>query len=157
MVKGSNRWMFQTVKCRAYMKKVNDGKCIIKLEPRETEDGLEHYMYSDSNRKHVSGTGAWTKEVEDCDGSLDFLKNYYECVEKEFAGIVVGMKMVVVSAYLYVDTAYDQYHEWTYVGKEIHEQRKCALVYYGCNRSRLVPMDFMEVIEEFPKGLMRKE
>lgn len=143
-----NKWMFQMVNCQAYMKKINDGRCIIRLDPKETENGLECYLYSDTNRNNASGTDTWTKEVEDCDGSLDFLKTYYEYREKEFVGIVVGMKMVVVSAYLYVDFACDQYREWTYVGKHINEQRKCALVYYGCNKSRLVPMDCLKIMEE---------
>lgn len=143
-----NEWMFQKVKCQAYMKKINDGRCIIRLNPKETKDGSMCYLYSDTNRKNASGTDIWTKEVEDYDGSLDFLKTYYEYREKEFVGIVVGMKMIVLSAYLYVDTACDPYQEYTYVGKQIHEQRKCALVYYGCNKSRLVPMDCLEIMEE---------
>lgn len=143
-----NKWMFGTVKCRAYMKKIRDGRSIIRLDPKETQDGLERYLYCDTKRKNESDTDIWTKEVEDFDGNLDFLKTYYQYTEKEFVGIVVGMKMVVVSAYLYVDTASGPYREETYVGRQVHEQRKCALVYYGCNKSRLVPMDCLEIMEE---------
>ncbi len=148
MVQKCNKWMFETVKCRAYMKKIRDGRSIIRLDPKETQNGLECYLYSDTKRKNESGTDIWTKEVEDCDGNLDFLKTYYQYTEKEFVGIVVGMKMVVVSAYLYVDTTSYPYREETYVGRQVHEQRKCALVYYGCNKSRLVPMDCLEIMEE---------
>lgn len=141
-----NRWMFQTVKCRAYMKRIRDGRSIVELKPEETQSGLECYLYSDTKRSNKDGTDIWTKEVEE--GSLEFLKTYYQYTEKEFIGIVVGMKMIVVSAYLYVDTVSDPYREKTYIGRQTKEQMKCALVYYGCNKSRLVPMDCLEIMEE---------
>lgn len=43
-----NKWMFKKVKCRAYMKKVNDGRFIQKLEGSETESGLPVYLYVDA-------------------------------------------------------------------------------------------------------------
>ncbi len=145
-----NMWMFRTVKCLAYMKKIRDGRSIIKLKPEETQSGLERYLYSDAKRENADGTDIWTKEIEDYDGNLEFLKTYYQYTEKEFVGIVVGMKMVVESAYLYANTVFYPYtyREEIYVGKQIKEQKECALVYYGCNKSRLVPMDCLEIMEE---------
>lgn len=143
-----NKWMFQTVKCQAYMKRIRDGRSIVELKPEETQSGLGCYLYSDTKRSNKDGKDIWTKEVEDYDGSLEFLKTYYQYTEKKFVGIVVGMKMIVVSAYLYVDTASYPYREKTYVGRQTNEQKKCALVYYGCNKSRLVPMDCLEIMGE---------
>ena len=144
-----NKWMFQKVKCRAYMKKVNDGRFIQKLEGSETESGLPAYLYVDTNRKNESGTDVLSKEVDEFCGELEFLKTYYRHTEKEFVGIVVGMKMLAVSAWLYVDTAFD--HEGIdigeYVGRQVKEKIKCALVYYGCNKSRYVPMDDLEIMK----------
>lgn len=145
-----NEWMFQKVKCRAYMKKVNDGRFIQKIDSMEKESGLPAYLYVDTNRRNELGTDSWSKAVDEYCGELEFLKTYYQHTEKEFTGIVVGMKMITVSAYLYVDTEFN--HEGIdvgqYVGKQENEKRKCALVYYGCNKSRYVPMDDLEIMED---------
>ena len=50
-----NKWMFQTVKCRAYMKRIRDGRSIIELKPEETQSGLVCYLYSDTKRKNERG------------------------------------------------------------------------------------------------------
>lgn len=104
----------------------------------------EHYFYE---------YGEIATEIKEVDldnecGGLGLLKIYYEYTAKDFDGVVVGMKMVEVSAWLYVDYNYDEYHEGYYVGKKTEEQRKCTLVYYGCNKSRLVPMEDLEIIKE---------
>lgn len=144
-----NMYMFRKVKCRAYMKKINDGRFIGFLSGDETESGLPAYFYADTNKKNESGNDIWTKDVEEFCGDLEFLKTYYQHTEKEFIGIVVGMKMIVISAWLYVDTRFD-YNGCDigqYIGKQINEKRKCALVYYGCNRSRWVPMNDLEILD----------
>lgn len=145
-----NRWMFSKVKCRAYMKKINDGKFVKRLGTGETENGLPAYFYVDLKRKNESGTGEWEKEVEEICGDLDFLKTYYERTERNFVGVVVGMKMVSVSAYLYVDTVFDieGCDIGEYIGREVKERKKCALVYFGCNKSRLVPLEDLEIIDK---------
>lgn len=52
-------------------------------------------------------------------------------------------------AYLVVETEY-HYNggEYTVVRKEPEDVRKCALVYYGCNKSRLVPICDLEILED---------
>ena len=133
-----NDLMFCKVKCKSYMKKINDGRYIQYYGANETESGEEEYEYVDMK------TDTWEKIGEEDYETLNFLKTYRQKVEKEFIGVVVGMKMVDVSAYLYLD-----YHkERRFVNKQIKEQVKCALVYYGCNRSRYVLFDDLEVIEE---------
>lgn len=145
-----NRWMFRKVRCMAYMKKINDGRFIKVLSGEETESSLPAYFYTDTKQKNESGSDVWEKEVEEFCGCLEFLKTYYQRTEKIFNGIVVGFKMITVSAWLYVDTAFDRngYDIGEYIGRKACEKKKCALIYYGCNRSRLVPMDALEIIEE---------
>lgn len=143
-MKKCNQWMFEKVRCKGYMKKVRDGRCIIKRKKEEMPDNQEHYFYK---------YGEIATEIKEIDldnecGGLGLLKIYYEYTAKDFDGVVVGMKMVEVSAWLYVDYNYDEYHEGYYVGKKTEEQRKCTLVYYGCNKSRLVPMEDLEIIKE---------
>lgn len=143
-MKKCNQWMFEKVRCKGYMKKVKDGRCIIKHKREEMPDHQEHYFYE------YGEIGTEAKEIdldEEC-GGPGLLKTYYKYTAKNFDGIVVGMKMVEVSARLYVDYNYDEYHEGYYVGKQTEAQRKCALVYYGCNKSRLVPMEDLEIIKE---------
>ena len=42
-----NKYMFRTVKCSKYMRKVNDGKCITLLTGDKTESGMPAYFYTD--------------------------------------------------------------------------------------------------------------
>lgn len=143
-MKKCNQWMFEKVRCKGYMKKVKDGRCIIKRKKEEMQDHQEHYFYE------YGEIGTEAKEIdlfEEC-GGPGLLKTYHKYTAKDFDGVVVGMKMVEVSAWLYVDYYDDEYHAGYYVGKRTEEQRKCALVYYGCNKSRLVPMEDLEIIKE---------
>lgn len=138
-----NEWMFRTVKCRAYMKKVNDGRYI---QEHKNDGSTSDYTYilGYDYEKHED----ITKDVGEPEGALDMLKTYYERTEKEFVGVVVGMKMVTVTGFIYADTDYVHGREYTYVGKQPKDKVKCALVYYGCNKSRLVPIEDIEIVEE---------
>lgn len=138
-----NEWMFETVQCSAYLKKIKDGRHIFRIEKgmrQNSRTEWEYVWYEDSECK--------TKEVppEDFGGS-GFVKTYYERAEKKFTGIVVGFELVTTKAELYVDCNEDQtgYCEW--VAKDPKEQIKCAKVYFGCNRSRYVPLDDMRVLK----------
>lgn len=137
-----NMWMFQQVRCRRYLKKVRDGRFI-------NVDSVGNAEYVDTSR--LENGDVWHEPVseEDYDGSKNFLKTYYEVKEKQFTGVVVGFKMVTITRYLIVDirTEWDG-TENTIVDKLPNEQIKCALVYYGCNKSRLVPMDSLEIMTD---------
>lgn len=145
-----NEWMFRTVKCKGYMKKVNDGRFIDK-------DNIGNCTYIDNSKEKPEGEGwesqgdglGWSKPVaeEDYDGSRHFLKRYYKRTEKLFAGIVVGFKMVIETAFLVVDTEYHPYTgEYTVVRRDPKGKVKCAVVFYGCNKSRLVPLELLETL-----------
>ena len=67
--------------------------------------------------------------------------------EKEFYGVAVGIKRIIVSAYLGVENYdYDTYGEkaaFVYKGPE--ETVQCVVVYYAQNKSRLVLLDDIEL------------
>lgn len=137
-----NPWMFRKVRCTAYLKRIKDGRFIEK-----DKDG--NCTYVDTSR--IENGNCWSEEVPegDYDGTRHFLKTYYQYKEKKFIGIVVGMKMVILTGYLVVDTNYQfDGSEYTFVKSEPESEMKCALVYYGCNKSRYVPMDNLEIMEE---------
>lgn len=145
-----NKYMFQTVKCSKYMRKINDGKCITLLTGNETENGKPAYFYTDYSEKKEKDR---FREVPAEDwGGGDFMKTYYEPSEKEFVGIIIGMKIIVVKAELFCDTNYGyDGSEKDYIGRDVKEQMKVAIVAYGCNKTRLVPMDSFEIIKEEDK------
>ena len=146
----SNPYVFKVVKCRAYMQKFKDGRFIEKFDASETESGRREYFYVDNNYQNDDGTTGWRKQVEYYDHDLEFVKTYYQRYEKQFIGIVVGVKDVTVSAWLYVDEMLDYYGEpyGEYVGRDAKDVVKCARVFYAPNQSRLVPLEDLEIIEE---------
>lgn len=129
------------------MRKVNDGRCIKLLTGEETESGRPAYFYTDYSTKKEEDR---FREVPAEDwGSGGFIKTYYKLSEKEFFGIVIGMKMITVKAELFCDTNYGyDGSEIDYIGKDIKEQAKVAVVAYGCNKTRLVPMESFEIIKD---------
>lgn len=136
-----NAYMFRKVRCRSYMKRINDGRYIEVIPGSETESGRSSYFYIDNK-------AAKEREVpiEDWGGG-GFVKTYYELTEKEFIGIVIGLKMITVKAELFCDTAYGyEGSERDYVGKEPVEKAQVAVVAYGCNKTRLVPLDELEIM-----------
>lgn len=141
-----NEWMFQTVECSAYLKKVKDGKFISKEGAGESQSGREEWYYNygfDERGMPID------KKIPDEDvGGSDFIKTYYELKEKRFAGVVVGFELVTVKAELFLDFYEDNYSEGYFVNRHPVEQVKCAKVYFGCNKSRYVPMDDMVVLKE---------
>ncbi len=147
----NNSLMFETVRCSHYLKKIKDGRHIFRIEKGMRQNSRTEWEYAwceDGEYKE--------KEVppEDFGGS-DFIKTYYERTEKDFTGIVVGFDLVTTKAELYMDCSDDEcgYYEW--VAKNPKEQIKCARVYYGCNRSRMVPLDDITILKEKPRKARR--
>lgn len=146
-----NKYMFRTVKCSQYIRKVNDGKCITLLTGDKTESGMPAYFYTDYSEEKEKDR---FREVPSEDwGGGGFMKTYYEPSIKEFVGIVIGMKMITVKAELFCDTNYGyDGSERDYIGRDVKEQMKVAVVAYGCNKTRLVPMDSFEIIKGEKEG-----
>ena len=132
-----NEYMFKKVNCKAYMKKIKDGKCIIKNDVSKSQT---EYFYSDSHK--------WIKVPDEDWGGGGFIKTYYERTEKKFFGIVIGKKTITVKAELFCDTEfrYDGI-EIDYVGKRPTEQMEVLVVAYGCNRTRFVRLEDIEIKE----------
>lgn len=125
---------FKTVKCNAYLKKVKDGRYI---EVLKNEGDMKDCTYMINDEPYKTECGY--------DGSLEFLKTYFEISVKEFEGVLVGYKDIVITGYLTVETDYDwQNCESTRLGKTPKQIIKCGIVYFGNNRKRLVPLENIE-------------
>lgn len=126
-------------------------KCITLLTGDKTESGMPAYFYTDYSEEKEKDR---FREVPSEDwGGGGFMKTYYEPSIKEFVGIVIGMKMITVKAELFCDTNYGyDGSERDYIGRDVKEQMKVAVVAYGCNKTRLVPMDSFEIIKGEKEG-----
>lgn len=140
----SNSYMFQVVKCDGYMKRIRDGKYIWK-----SNEYSDVYYYIDENAPERE------REVkpEEWGGGNEFIKTYYEQTEKKFMGVVIGMKLITVKAELFCDsTCRADGVEIDYVAKHDIEKKKVAVVAYGCNKTRLVPLDKMRIVIKVEEG-----
>lgn len=134
----ANEWMFKVVECAGYMQKLHDGRYIAQ------EDG--EYWLCDNNRPGEKPGEIWQKKAE---FDEELKKTYYRRKETAFAGVVIGMRMVTVSGVLYVDFAdTPDGREIPYIQKEAKEQTKCAVVAYGMNKTRLVPLADITIKED---------
>lgn len=125
--------LFKKVKCTAFLKKVWDGKFI-----QVYKGDLDEAFYCDSNSPDK-------KIASDCCGELDFLKTYYKETKRSFTGFVVGTKDIVTEGYLVADTNYDfRGCERLDIYKYPKDVVKCAIVYFGNNRKRFVPLESVE-------------
>lgn len=125
--------LFKKVQCTSFLKKVHDGKYISII--------ADEAIYLNSNTPEIEITS-------ECCGDTDFLKTYYEIKEKSFSGFVVGIKEITVTAWLMADTEYDYFgSESLRISRQSKEVVKCAIVYYGNNCKRYVPMDSIRVGE----------
>ena len=135
----SNSYMFQVVECNRYMKRIKDGKYIW-----HSEQTTDDYYYIDEKAEKRERK----VEPEEWGGS-DFIKTYYEAVEKKFTGVVIGMKLITIKAELFCDsTCRPDGVEVDFVGRNDIEQKKVAVVAYGCNRTRLVPIEDLTIMHE---------
>jgi hypothetical protein len=122
-------FLFKQVKCAKYLKLVYDGKFI-----EIVKGEIDEAVYRDSNNEEFYITS-------ECCGDKDFLKTYYILKEKEFIGFVVGVKDIIVTAYLVADTTCDYSgREHMEISKEPENVIKCAVVYYSSGHKRYVPL-----------------
>lgn len=124
----TNKFLFKYVSCNSYFKKIRDGRHVdLNEDVRFCYKGLECEIFPECH----------------ADGSLDFVKTYYEnrnC--RQFTGVVVGIKDLVIDAYLVVDTGYHyDGTEFTYVERVPKTRCTVAIVYYNNNKKRFVPIE----------------
>ena len=126
--------LFNKVKCKAYLKK--DLKYVyVNAEDKTIENEEEIYLgYGDS-----------------------VIQSIYKLVEKEFEGIVVGI-IKIVSKREYVECYFDETNSSEIITNSLdkievakdkievaRDKIEVAKVYYGNNKSRLVPLEYLEV------------
>lgn len=95
MVKDFGKW----VHCTSYLKPVRDGRCLDMVKDDKGNITEVHYI----------GNGNDVPDKCNCEGSLEFLKTYYEKRSAEFDGVLVGAKKIVIDGYLWADTEYHPY------------------------------------------------
>lgn len=130
---------WKPVRCHGYLKPTQDGRIIELLTDGDGRVIGAQYL----------GIGEDVPDSCDCEGALDFLKTYFALEEKEFSGVLVGKRDVVVSAWLYADTGcrYDG-REFIYCGKQVKDREMCGIVYFRPGQKRFVPLSLIEEIEE---------
>ena len=151
------------VLCKSYLKKVKDGAFIEKINGDRTTDGRNVYLLHPSNRDQQKLEN-FRISMERAFGGDNFdyyfsaidtqkapeiftrendwhavEKIYFERIEQEFNGIVVGVKNVVTEGYLGTHCGI-----YEYISKTAKTTIKCALVYYALGKSRLVPLYDLE-------------
>lgn len=128
MVKDFGKW----VHCTSYLKPVRDGRCLDAVKDDKGNITEVHYI----------GNGNDVPDNCNYEGSLEFLKTYYEKRSAEFDGVLVGTKKIVIDGYLWADTEYHPYKgEGIRVGKQPNTTVMCGIVFFGNNQKRLVPME----------------
>ena len=140
--------------CTAYLRKVNDGAFISHIEPHLSEDHKDHFLlyYGDRSGKRYTASsfiGNDNIEIDEssCEGEYDIEKVYYERVEKQFSGFIIGRKDVVVEGYLGVDTDYAfDGTEFQRIFKTPKTVISCAVVAYAMNKKRFVPLEDLNEI-----------
>lgn len=123
----------QRVKCYSYLKKTGANYIT------SFADGLGNVKPSDLAYR------TWEDHIKDKNRIEDYDdQNRFELIEKEFEGIYVGTTTVNLN--LACESFDDSYTEgWR---TETNTPFKCARIYYADNKSRLVPLDRLEIIDE---------
>lgn len=157
--------LFTKVKCSAYYRKNQDGTCI----SMETKNGNlidEKHIHSPEikaiaymrnpeikcdnkgriiNIDDLEHIKDWYIPIADlsefCGETVE--KTYYDRIEDEFEGVIVGYKNLVVTGYLGTDWYEDDERSYGYCFKKPKDVVKVARVYFKNNCSRLVPLDAM--------------
>lgn len=136
--------VFDRVKCKGFYKKVWDGIWI----------GLDKNNLTASKMNSNLCGDAIEEDDVDC-----VEKTYYEHVNRNFSGVIVGFKDLVVKGYLdvilqdEVDVGVGVIPQKFYVDKRPKDIVKCAIVYYADNKKHFVPLDdIVQVLAEMQKG-----
>lgn len=129
-----NNLLFQKVKCKAYLKKIYDGKFIHEVEV----EGRKYYFLAESNIPESE----WK---ETGPGEEEHRKTYYERKDKSFTGFLVGYKDIVINGIVGVDYNDNPYCECDYIYKQPLKVCKCAIIYFANNRKRYVPLEDIEL------------
>nr|DAI47949.1 MAG TPA: hypothetical protein [Caudoviricetes sp.] len=134
--------LFDKVKCKGFYKPFKDGRWLYLDRKTLTADAMDNNLADGNN------DGTVEKNVEYIE------KTYFKHVDRNFIGVIVGYKNIIVKGYL--DAVYQDecdvgvgvIPETFYVSKRAKETVKCAVVYYGNNMKHYVPLE--DVLEVMP-------
>ena len=132
--------LFDKCKCKGFYKPFKDGRWLVLNKETLTADAYDNNLRNNGNK------GIVEKDVEYIE------KTYFKHIEKEFVGVVVGYKDLVVTGYL--DAVYQEecdvgigiIPESFFVNKRPKDVVKCAIIYYANNKKHYVPVEDMEVL-----------
>ena len=113
--------LFNKVKCKGYLKKEKIKYVYANIEDETIENKMGIYL----------GYGS------------SVTQNIYKLVEKEFEGIIVGI-IKIISKREYVEYYSDETDSSRIITNSL-DKIEVAKVYYGNNKSRLVPLEYLEV------------
>lgn len=130
----------QKVKCSGYLKKQRKRYCLPSFSQFEN--------FSEEQKQIVMYADPIFIEVCDCVEQENYKVIFCE-ENKEFEGIVVGIKKVNLFIYYACDTHDDSFGDskdyiYTFAKKE--NAISCYKVFYALGKSRLVPINMVEVI-----------
>jgi len=121
--------LFEMVKCNGYLNKAKDSIWIEILSEKDTPDNIPDFCIWKNGK-------AEDNDVEDIE------KTYFELKEKVFNGFIVGYKDIIIKGILGASYEEPEYgRDYIRLYKEPKEIIKCAIVYYGNNRKRYVPVE----------------
>lgn len=120
-------------------------KCQCKGFYKPVHDGIWISLDEDNLKANKCNSALNEDGVEEYD--VDYAeKTYYEYVQSNFSGVIVGFKDLVIKGYLDViyedecDVGVGVIPEKFYVAKRPKEIVKCAIVYYANNMKHYVPI-----------------
>ena len=127
--------LFDKVKCKGFYKPFKDRRWLYLDRKTLTADAMDNDGTVEKNVEYIE-------------------KTYFKHVDRNFTGVIVGYKDIMVKGYL--DAVYQEecdvgvgvIPEAFYVSKRAKETVKCAVVYYGNNMKHYVPLeDVLEVAQ----------
>lgn len=137
--------LFRKYHCKAYMKKASDfahiqvgyGAPDVNINDAKSIVGI----YQDKDGETVE------KDLSECCGE-GIPKRYYDRVEKEFDGFLVGTKTLNCKEIIGTDTSENDYRgEYRHFFKEITYAPMVGVVYFRNNGKRYVLLEDMELAE----------
>lgn len=132
--------LFDKCRCKGFYKQAHDGIWVHLDQTTLTACAMN------SNLANKDNDGTMEEDI-DC-----VEKTYYEHVQLNFSGVIVGFKDLVVKGYLdveyqdAVDVGVGTIPEKFYVVKRPKEIVKCAIIYYANNMKHYVPIEDIEPI-----------
>lgn len=136
-----NNLLFKHVRCRGFLKPEKHLKFIEIDNENVKAYVIDPKMPGEAGRR----------ELEDDEGVMN---DCYTFTKKKFTGFVVGYKNIVVRNDLTaiwndpVDVGVGTIPGKYVIEKNSIKETKCAIVYYGNNRKRYVPVEMVEEMDE---------